>query len=216
MPRILASTSESTWRDWLSAHPCPPDEPGAPTINDWLFKAAGYCAWSGLINSNDSEGFIRSALTRREKSPSEVSRAVAKQFAMPREHRNGNTRPPIPKLTFEPWKLERIAGRVSADVTDDWLAKRSAVPVESVAPSDFLSALYRPGETVAIVTGDTNGAPSGLSWLWRHGESLSDLTEGQPFGTWYQTNPVDGIAHECETESLTVARLRSPPGATAC
>jgi hypothetical protein len=197
MPRLTAATADSVWQDWEANHPCPADEDGAPCINDWLFKAAGFCAWSSFIDAGDATDFIRRGLTRREKFSTEASRAVARQYAIPREQRTG-TRIPAPKLVFEPWRLEKIVKRVSAEITDDWLAERSAINPSTVSPSDFLTALYRLGETVAIVTGDANGAPSVLAWLWKHGETLEDLTLGQKHGVWFQTNPVDGQPHECE------------------
>lgn len=197
MPRLIAADANSIWSSWLATHPCPANEDGAPCVNDWIFRAAGFCARSGLINANDAADFIRGSLTRREKPTGEVARAVSKQYALPRVSYTV-PRALTHKLTFEPRKLELVAKRVPVEIEDNWLAERSPIDPGTVSPGDFLSMLYREGETVAIVTADNNGAPSVLSWLWQHGEELEDLTSNQASGVWFQTNPVDGVDHECE------------------
>jgi hypothetical protein len=151
-----------------------------------------------MIESHAAVEFIRDALTRREKANYEVSRAVEKQYAIPRSDRNVITPGSKQKLIFEPRKLEQIADRISADISDDWLADRSPSSLANITPSDFLSCLYVPGETVAIVTGDAGGSPSVLNWLWRHDENLSSLATGQQSGVWFQANPVSGDPVECE------------------
>lgn len=58
---------------------CPGTGPNDPTINVWIFRAAKECAWN-FIDPNKAVELIRSALTRPEKQPYEVTRAVERAY----------------------------------------------------------------------------------------------------------------------------------------
>src|SRR5258708_5156625 len=75
LPDLLAKLLLASWEAWLIKNPCPPDEPGAPTINLWIMKAAGACLFRKLP-PNRSVELIRRAVTkiRPEKNPREVER----------------------------------------------------------------------------------------------------------------------------------------------
>src|ERR1700758_1802943 len=64
---------------------CPPDEPGAACINDWIWAVAGslsyWCDYFHLdVDANQVAAWIRQNMTRAEKAPYEVSRMIERRF----------------------------------------------------------------------------------------------------------------------------------------
>jgi hypothetical protein len=196
MPRIRTATHAERWETWLRESPCPPDEDGAPCINDWIYKDAAWQCRLMAIPPERAVDFIRAALTRSEKTPYEVTRAVERQYGRKSE----SAGEPTPKLEYNPDKLFKVAARIHLDITDDWLAEVSPECVLEVSPERFLSALYRSDEKVAIVAA-CDETPKGdailpkVSAIWQHGESLDEFAtdhQWQKFGVWFQANPVKG------------------------
>jgi hypothetical protein len=75
MPKWIRSI---TLADMLVKNPCPPDEPGAPCINDWIFDFAKEC-WRAAIDRRKADEAITNAVLttapkRGLKSHDEVTR----------------------------------------------------------------------------------------------------------------------------------------------
>jgi hypothetical protein len=184
MPR-LSSLSERS-ETWLLDNPCPPDEDGAPCINDWIFDAARAFKY---LSEEMACSMIYGALTRAPKTPNEVERAVWKvrnSTWIP----NGSPAPKGDKPKYNPDLLAKYAARVPFDVTEDWLAEVSPECVLDVSPSDFLSQLYEPGESVCII--DLPNAKK--TAIWRHGHSADSLDQftRERQNVWFLSNPVTG------------------------
>src|SRR5437868_15093811 len=65
---------------WLSEHPCPPDEPGADCINLWIMRAAGAFRLRRLPEDK-AYALIENAMTRAQKQPREIERAIRKAYS---------------------------------------------------------------------------------------------------------------------------------------
>ena len=111
---------------------------------------------------------------------------------------------------FDPSKLDLLTRHCRRDITLDWLAERSPVPVPSPAEqrSDgratsrlFLDTLYRPDERVLIFTrfysqGDFLSVAGGESYRLADRPGVkavpSELPTGAKEGIWFLTAPVTG------------------------
>jgi hypothetical protein len=190
MPSMKLSPgyADQPWLNWVSRNPCPPNEPGAPTINAWIMQATGALKFRKYKPERAVE-LIQAELTRPEKNNGdEVARAVRRSYGMSGGLDSSNK--PKPVLTFNAEALARFAANVPFDVTDGWLAKLSPSRVLDVSPSDFLTALYRPNESVCIL----DSLESKKTVIWTHGDSsnsLDPLRKGR-YGVWYMQQPVTG------------------------
>jgi|SRR5215469_7804882 len=120
---------------------------------------------------------IRSAMTRAEKSRTEVSRQVDRAYGCDCVS-SGTPKTSIP--LFDPDLASRQAGRCPIDITEDLLAEWSPECVLDVGPSDFLSHLYEPEERVFV----TDNQKSKDGWIWNHGEDLGEFTTASSALTW--------------------------------
>jgi hypothetical protein len=111
---------------------------------------------------------------------------------------------------FDPAKLALLASQCKREVSLDWIAARSPVPVPSVAEQRaegravgrlFLETLYQPGERVLIFTrfysqGDFLHVAGGESYRLGDKPGLkaapSPLPTGAKEGVWFLTAPVTG------------------------
>jgi hypothetical protein len=184
MPSIPSLAEQ--WNTWLSGNPCPLDEPGAPCINDWIFRAARRLKFTP---EEMACSMIHGALTRTPKTPNEVERAVRKVRGsawIP----TGSMSPNGDKPKYNPDLLAKYAERVPFEITEDWLAEVSPECVLDLSPADFLAALYEPGESVCII--DLPNAKK--TAIWRYGDpadSLDQFTYGRQ-NVWLLSNPVTG------------------------
>ena len=126
MPSLKAKVQTATERfaHWAAKKPCPPNEPGAPTINLWIKGAARVCQLKG-IKPEVAVQLIRDAMTRPEKFPREVERTVERTYAQ-----DLDSMPTVPTapLAFQPCELDFIAWTVTEDIDDAWLRQRSPRP----------------------------------------------------------------------------------------
>jgi hypothetical protein len=129
---------------------------------------------------------VRRQLDRAYKYAGEQAATVAS---------SGGHRPTAkqPKLAYEPAKLEAMASRLGFEVTDEWLAARSALPTD-ILPAEFLNALYEPGENVIVFDAFKSQGQS----VYKHGSdanSLDGFRVGRQEGVWFLNQPVDGEYH---------------------
>jgi hypothetical protein len=94
------------------------------------------------------------------------------------------------KPVYEPAKLEAMASKLEFEVTEEWLATRSALPTD-ITPAEFLNALYEQGENVIVFSdwesqGQTVYEPGGGT------TSLDGYRDGHAKGVWFLNQPVDG------------------------
>ena len=194
--KVIAPTVEAQFKRILNLHwvgSCPPDEPGAPCINDWVYTVARACAkrpWGIRAAVMDQLiDLTRRAMTRLEKGD-EVRRAFQKAYGQAYNPSYKAT----PRVEFEPYNpelLAEVAGRVPFEVTDDWLAEVSPESVMDVTPGAFLDALFLPGENVWC---GKHNADQGD--LYRVGDSSSAANMIEYFkhsreGAKYLINPIN-------------------------
>ena len=127
----------------------------------------------------------------------------------------GNTAPlpqaprRVKRPPYDPPALARLAAKCPVEISPDWLATRSPVPLPEPGEGQgaettkaFLNALYEPGERVLIFTtqysqGDFLFTPGGGAF--RLGKSPgvpaveSGLPTGAPEGVWVLIQPVEGV-----------------------
>lgn len=153
-------------------------------INDWIFLAARAFEY---LPEEKACSMIHGALTRPPKTRNEVERAVRK---VRNSTWSGSSAPKGDKPKYNPELLAKYAARVAFDVTEDWLAETSPECVLDVSPADFLTRLYKPGESVCII--DLPNAKK--TAIWRYGDSpdsLDQFTAGRQ-NVWFQCQPVTG------------------------
>jgi hypothetical protein len=147
------------------------------------------------IDQSEAETFIRDAMTRREKSRTEVSRTVARAYqsqstGLPATKREESYPP------YDPALAARFASLVPQSIDPVLLlAEESAEVVESAAPDLTLRTLGRTGEHFSIATGyrvgnDVLPSPRGT---WEYDATEPD--EVNKFATgelaaWFNCNPV--------------------------
>lgn len=87
------------------------------------------------------------------------------------------------------------------EVDEEWLGRRSAVPVAGIGAADFLGAIYAQDERVLVFT-DQRSQGDFVAWIGRGSYRLSQqrgvkavpspLPSGAPEGVWFLTQPVSG------------------------
>jgi hypothetical protein len=188
VPNLLDKLLLCNWEAWLSENPCPPDEPGAPTINLWIPKAVSACLFRKLPPVWAAD-IIRRAMTRREKGPREVSRAVERIYG-------GKVSGTSSRVELvEPYNPELLAERASMlpfEVTADWLAEVSPECVIDLSPAQFLDALFTPEERVAVMMEKHD-----RGFIYRPGVAkdavrLHNYVRLGSEGAWYLSNTVTG------------------------
>lgn len=90
-------------------------------------------------------------------------------------------------LSFDPTLLAKVASRVPADISRQWLLEQSPIPVRDLAPHEALTHLYLPGEKALVFVGTQRSQ----GFLWKHGAPLARII-AHPNGVWFQNQPVDG------------------------
>jgi hypothetical protein len=105
-------------------------------------------------------------------------------------------RPPKPKATFQPDKLDLVAS-VIGGVTAEYLESRSKFTCWNRTPAGVLHKLYRPGEKIVVF----NVYVSQGCEVWEHPGPAGDLSTldylqtGQQSGVWFMAQPTDGLYH---------------------
>jgi hypothetical protein len=104
---------------------------------------------------------------------------------------------PPQKAAFDPVALSRFARVFLKEVDLVWLANRSALDPATVAPKDFLSALYDRQREKVLVFSEANekGMPvTQGEAIWPEDEDRLPTTGKR--GVWYLAAPVDGKFRE--------------------
>jgi hypothetical protein len=178
---------ESPEQRILRRNPCPPDEPGAPTINLWIASIAGKLSAAGVPQDLQVD-LIRSAMTRREKTSYEVSRTVARACKGP-IGAPAQREAPLP--AYDPDLLAEYAKMVPFEVTDDWLMEQSPECTLGTTSHGFLSVIHPVGE-VAIATSrlDTPKVTDMPLGAWHAGLPPDDVNQFATgmLGVWYNVN----------------------------
>ncbi|MEA3213313.1 MAG: hypothetical protein QOE70_6370 [Chthoniobacter sp.] len=169
---------------------------------DWKTEDMGFCTCPGehlhtkqtapnhcavyLSGTPNVACFHHSCEDERQAKSEELRRKLGPRIQTSWRSSWGKARAPKDKPTFDPAKLQQVAGQIPENITPGWLADRSPVPVENMTPHDFLTRIYQPGERVLIFVGrnETQGTA-----LWP-GERFRTSHEN---GVWFQAQPVDGL-----------------------
>jgi hypothetical protein len=188
MPFVTARvpSHEENFGWWLQKRPCPPNEPGAPTINLWIKSAANVCKLK-RIPAEKAVELIRANMTRPEKFPREVERTVERTYAQDL----GSIPVAEPALVFKPAELDFIAWEVTEDIDDDWLIRHSPCPVD-IAPSDYLDAIGYIGDKYCI-----SHASNDRGFIYPVGDSkvaarLNNYVRANQDGAWLMAQAVNG------------------------
>jgi hypothetical protein len=169
-------------------------EPGAPNVD--CFHSA--CTSTRALLTQDLQSIIGKARVSFNRTPTPTLGGSAVRTT------SKSDRP-----VFDPDRLARIAARLPG-VDADWLERRSPKRVHGRTPADFLEAVFAPGEKVAVFDEFKSIAPV----IWQHPgavsapHALDRFCTGCRVGTWFLSNPVDGIARRVagkEYESYTIA-----------
>jgi hypothetical protein len=205
MPRL--PSQQERWDKWLAENPCPPNEPGAPCVNDWIYKEAAYfCASTRehIVRKGSEPGwrippetaveFIRSALTRPEKTPYEVVRQVGRQYGRKFERTDGADEPVEEVLSYDANGLREHVSKLDLDITDQWLMKASPIPVDRVTPADYLDSIFYVGDKVCVsrTYTDTGFIYHVGGGRYNQRERLNNYTSCNDNGAWFLSNPVNG------------------------
>ena len=180
--------------------PCPPDEDGAPCINDWIYTAARACASRfsrPFVSPEQAEEFIRSALARPEKGH-EIRRAIERAYGQAYTPAGGAPR--IKANPFDPDLMRENAAKVPIQITPDWLSAQSPIPVAGVTCAQYLEAVFNAGEFVAVKIADHD-----RGFVYHVGDSsaakrLANYVKLNVAGIWYYTCPVDGKYRKVQTQ----------------
>jgi hypothetical protein len=167
---------------------CPPDEPGADCINDWIYAAACTLKRSNVDRARAAD-MLRESMTRKEKFPSEIERQVERAFGVASfpsaTTRKADTYP------FNPDLLIERASQIDFAVMPDWLRARSPNAV-NVTPTQFLDALFKPSECVMVMRSYSD---AGFPYQPRnadHAKRLERVLKYNERGAWFICNPTDG------------------------
>lgn len=172
------------WKEWLTSNPCPGTADGDPCVNAWIFDATRAC-WRSSIREHQVENLIELELTRKQNGR-EIANSIRRVYNsayVSTGKRSG------PKAQYDPVKLERRAARIDIDITHEWLAARSPAPV-TLAPEQFLRALYREHESIWI--GTRKNERRGSVWTNDADMSSLDCLRTGHIGVWFLANPVTG------------------------
>jgi hypothetical protein len=203
--RVIVPTVEEQFERILNLRwvgPCPPDEPGAPCINDWVYTVARACAKRPFgIRAAVMDRAIdltRAAMTRGEKGD-EVRRAFQKAYGQAYDPSHKAT-PPVEFGDYDPDVLAEIAME-GPEVTPEQLARRSPVSVD-VSAAEFFRLVF-PGEKVFATTWPMT--KSGFVYEGpNESEELQRYLDGNKEGAWFLSNPVDGKWRDTVDGSQTV------------
>jgi hypothetical protein len=168
---------------------CPPDEPGASCINDWIYAAACTLKRSKVEHSRAVD-MLRAAMTRKEKFPREIERQVERAYGVAFTASSTATRKSDVEQ-FNPDLLVERASQIDFAVMPDWLRARSPHAV-SVTPTQFLDALFKPSERVMVMRSYSD---AGFPYQPRnadHAERLERVLKHNEKGAWFICNPTDG------------------------
>jgi hypothetical protein len=189
---IKIPTLEEVWQHVKSAPwigECPADD----GRHAWIYEAAKGCAAHWLpITPEQAEDLIRRDLTRPEQHPNEIRHSVANAYRRDYCGGNGSAEPRAEVEPFKPELMAESAAKVPFEVTPDWLAEVSPECVLDVTPSQYLDAVFRPEENVAV---KVDKLDRGLVYQVGDYESAARLNryvKTNTAGAWYCTNPVDG------------------------
>jgi hypothetical protein len=166
---------------------CPPDEPGAPCINDWIYAAACALKRANIEQSRVAD-MLRASMTRKEKFHREIERQVERAYGVafsPSPTRNFSVK------QFNADALIERAKQIDLAVMPDWLRARSPKSV-NVTPTQFLDSLFKPSERVMVMRSYSD---SGFAYQPRnadHAERLERVLKHNEKGAWFICNPTDG------------------------
>jgi hypothetical protein len=168
--------------------PCPPDEPGAQCINDWIYAAACTLKRSRVDQSRAVDS-LRDAMTRKEKFPREIERQVERAYGVASLPCATTRKADVQQ--FNPDLLIERASQIDFAVMPDWLRARSPNAV-NVTPTQFLDALFKPSERVMVMRSYSD---SGFPYQPRnadHAERIERVLKHNEKGAWFICNPTDG------------------------
>lgn len=169
---------------------CPPPGHG---VHQWTLSAANTLARLGVAPDQAAQ-IIRARMTRRPRGR-EIEDAIEKAYReahlpIPVWSPGGQ---PSPTAAFDPGALARVARR-GPGVDIGWLRARSPLDPFDQTPDTYLRALFREGEVVLVF--NRLESQGDVAWVHRGPGCVSDeldrFREGQPDGTWFLSNPVDG------------------------
>jgi hypothetical protein len=167
---------------------CPPDEPGAPCINDWIYAAS--CALKRAnVDQARAADTLRTAMTRKEKFPREIDRQVERAYGVASLPCT-TTRKTDTEL-FNPDLLIERASQIDFAVMPDWLRARSPHAL-TVTPTQFLDALFEPSERVMVMRSYGDAGFPYQPCNADHAERLERVLKHNEKGAWFICNPTDG------------------------
>jgi hypothetical protein len=171
--------------DWHRGHACPASGSGQRLVHYWVPKALEACKHFGMSVADACE-WTEQNMTRVPQSNREVSDWAEIVYGEQSGSRSGKSEK---QAQYNPAKLKRRANRISVDITREWLAERSPLPV-SFAPEQFLRAIYREHESIWI--GTRKNERRGRIWTNDADMSSLDCLRNGHEGVWFLANPVTG------------------------
>jgi hypothetical protein len=178
---------------WMAKNPCPQTGTRERLVHRAILSCANTCALS-KVSTGEAADFIRRytegcgrAVTQRE-----INEAIATAYNTDFSGGNGSAEPRAKVEPFKPELMAESAAKVPFEVTPDWLVEVSPECVLDVTPSQYLDAVFRPEENVAV---KVDKLDRGLVYQVGDYESAARLNryvKTNTAGAWYYTNPVDG------------------------
>lgn len=188
-----------------------PEIPPCPTDygrHQWLMDAGWACRRAGMTAAETADYMARH-ITRRPQSR-EIEQAVEKVFAA--QTMAPIYRPPAPRASYTPTKLEKVARRLDGFTAAD-LEVKSPIRPDNRTPASFLHALYKPTERVLLFSRYKSQGQA----VWERKEGAFDAGALDTFikppegnGAWFLAAPITG-------EWISLERLKSeynPEGRT--
>jgi hypothetical protein len=158
---------------------------------------AGWCAFRRAANLGIepdeaiSEVMARIEATGGSYNPGKLQSQMRRAFTQAvTENDELNTCVRSPKTIFNPKKLQKVASAVSG-VDEAWLTDKSPIAPAAVTSSQFLEALYNPGEKIVLFSQFRSQGQC----LFEIGAKLNPAIPAGPEGVWFMSNPVDGYFH---------------------
>ena len=196
MPSVIAKTFPNTKQakisSWMAKNPCPQTGSRERLVHRAILACANTCAIS-KVSENEAADLIRqyTANCGRAVTQREINEAISTAYNTDFSGGNPAT-PPVKIGPFNPDRMAECAAKVPFEVTPDWLAEVSPECVLDVTPSQYLDAVFRPEENVAV---KVDKLDRGLVYQVGNPESAARLNryvKTNTAGAWYYTNPVDG------------------------
>jgi hypothetical protein len=144
------------------------------------------------VNPNLALGVVARLITRAGDGVKE-DKLFAQAARAYRQECPPSSRAAAVSLEIDPvnWSWVDVLAKRAAHVTPALLRNHSPIPVKGTAPDEYLSHIFKPGESLIIFDSEKSQGQA----VWQQGAELNRFVHGQKNGVWFLIQPVDGRYH---------------------